>query len=103
MVSIEECYLRIVGKEPNKDENKLSLVEDILRFVEANPKDIDAKAVSLFLVDIFMSGYLDNKEILKSQAIGVVKIHAIAQGCNNVERMSISHILAWMVDNTFVD
>ena len=53
MVSIEECYKEIVGKNPDVNAGTTALVYEILENIKRGPKSFNKQFANLFFVDLF--------------------------------------------------
>lgn len=107
MVSIEECYRAIVGKEP-VSVDKLALTIGILKVIKEEPRDVSKQFTCLFFVDLFESGWpdfcnIDESEILMNESITALKVYASACGCEDVEKKSITVILSWIINSIPID
>ena len=108
MVSIEECYKEIVGKNPDVDADTTALVYEILESIKRGPKSVNKQFANLFFVDLFESGWpsfcsIHESEAVMHEVIAAVQIYASVYGCINVEKMSVTQILGWVIKNVPID
>ena len=104
MVSIEECYKEIVGKNPDVNAGTTALVYEILENIKRGPKSINKQFANLFFVDLFGSGWpsfcpISQSEALMHEVIATVQVYASAYGCTDVDKMSVTQILEWIIRN----
>ena len=104
MVSVEECYKEIVGKNPDIETGTKALIYEILKVIKREPKDVNKQFVNLFFVDLFESGWpsfcsINESEAVMHEVIATVQVYASAHGCVDVDRMSVTRILEWIIRN----
>lgn len=104
MVSVEECYKEIVGKNPDAETDTKALVYEILKVIKKEPKDVNKQFVNLFFVDLFGSSWpsfcsINESEAVMHEVIVAVQVYASAYGCIGVDRMSVTQILEWIIRN----
>ncbi|MEI7810709.1 MAG: hypothetical protein WCI41_04135 [bacterium] len=104
MFDIKEYYLGIVGKAPRRTGHFAELVSGIIREVKSRPNSVEKQITCLFFINLFMSARNDfsshsESERIMAEAVGALKIFASASGCEEVEKLDVIQILAWLVLN----
>ena len=104
MVSVEECYKEIVGKNPDVETDTKALIYEILKVIKREPKNVNKQFANLFFVDLFESGWpsfcsINESEAVMHEVIAVVQIYASTYGCVDVEEKSVTQILEWVIKN----